>query len=73
MNRTSDLSAFETNGLAPSNANNENIKKGADRSQQSAVGTPDYLAPEILLGSKHGENIIYIGIVFSFFLLTIAG
>lgn len=54
MNRTSDLSGFEINEFAPSNANNENIKKGADRSQQSAVGTPDYLAPEILLGSKHG-------------------
>ncbi|KAL8130848.1 hypothetical protein AgCh_006964 [Apium graveolens] len=54
MNRTSDLSGFETNGLAPTNANSDKIKKGADRSQQSAVGTPDYLAPEILLGSKHG-------------------
>lgn len=66
MNRTSDLSGFETSGFAPSNANNENIKIGADRSQQSAVGTPDYLAPEILLGSKHGENVIYFVIIINF-------
>jgi serine/threonine protein kinase len=24
------------------------------RKQRSAVGTPDYLAPEILLGTSHG-------------------
>ncbi|XP_017247652.1 probable serine/threonine protein kinase IRE4 isoform X2 [Daucus carota subsp. sativus] len=55
MNRTNDLSGYETNEYAPLKANNENSKKGAeDRSQQSAVGTPDYLAPEFLLGSKHG-------------------
>jgi serine/threonine protein kinase len=25
------------------------------RQQRSAVGTPDYLAPEILLGNSHGK------------------
>lgn len=25
------------------------------RQQRSAVGTPDYLAPEILLGNSHGN------------------
>jgi len=25
------------------------------RQQRSAVGTPDYLAPEILLGTSHGK------------------
>jgi len=26
------------------------------RQQRSAVGTPDYLAPEILLGNSHGNS-----------------
>lgn len=29
------------------------------RQQRSAVGTPDYLAPEILLGTSHGTFILY--------------
>ncbi|RWR72347.1 putative serine/threonine protein kinase IRE4 isoform X1 [Cinnamomum micranthum f. kanehirae] len=32
----------------------EYTHKSDDRSQESAVGTPDYLAPEILLGTEHG-------------------
>ena len=33
--------------------------------KQSAVGTPDYLAPEILLGREHGTQILHTE-VFSF-------
>lgn len=29
------------------------------RQKHSVVGTPDYLAPEILLGMGHGSNSIY--------------
>jgi serine/threonine protein kinase len=28
------------------------------RQQRSAVGTPDYLAPEILLGTSHGKSFL---------------
>lgn len=28
------------------------------RAHRSAVGTPDYLAPEILLGTEHGLHIL---------------
>lgn len=60
MNRTTDLSGFEANGITFSDANNQRNQERLDRSQHSAVGTPDYLAPEILLGRKHGENTILI-------------
>lgn len=29
------------------------------RQQRSAVGTPDYLAPEILLGTSHGNFLVF--------------
>lgn len=32
----------------------EQTQKREQRQKQSAVGTPDYLAPEILLGMGHG-------------------
>lgn len=66
MNRTSDLSGFEANGITLLDANNQTNQERVDRSRQSAVGTPDYLAPEILLGSKHGENTIYIEVCFEY-------
>ncbi|KAJ8762244.1 hypothetical protein K2173_007400 [Erythroxylum novogranatense] len=54
INSTMDLSGSETKGdisldvLTPCSQHSEN------RNQHSAVGTPDYLAPEILLGTEHG-------------------
>ncbi|XP_010540353.1 PREDICTED: probable serine/threonine protein kinase IRE4 isoform X2 [Tarenaya hassleriana] len=55
INNTIDLSGHETDAAPMSGAHNLH-KKQADgrRSRQSAVGTPDYLAPEILLGTEHG-------------------
>lgn len=32
--------------------------QGERRKKRSAVGTPDYLAPEILLGTGHGMSIL---------------
>ncbi|XP_058069080.1 probable serine/threonine protein kinase IRE4 isoform X2 [Magnolia sinica] len=59
INSTVDLSASGTNGAALLDAQNlhtslENTRQEEERSRQSAVGTPDYLAPEILLGTEHG-------------------
>lgn len=50
-----DLSGPKTDGTTP-DANNQHVRQTDDRRQHSAVGTPDYLAPEILLGTEHGLN-----------------
>ncbi|KAK9271012.1 hypothetical protein L1049_026600 [Liquidambar formosana] len=54
INSTVDLSGLETNGTTSVDTHNPDPRQTEDRSQQSAVGTPDYLAPEILLGTGHG-------------------
>ncbi|KAF8406405.1 hypothetical protein HHK36_008492 [Tetracentron sinense] len=59
VNSTVDLSGSEINNVTLSDAQDlhtsfENTQQIEDRSRQSAVGTPDYLAPEILLGTEHG-------------------
>lgn len=41
----------------------EYAKQRERRQQQSAVGTPDYLAPEILLGTGHGEFDVAINLI----------
>lgn len=48
-----DLSGPQTNGTTP-DAHDPHAQQTDDRRQHSAVGTPDYLAPEILLGTEHG-------------------
>lgn len=53
INSTMDLSGPQTNGTTP-DAHNPHAQQTDDRRQHSAVGTPDYLAPEILLGTEHG-------------------
>lgn len=53
MNSTGDLPGPETDGMTLL-AHGQDTQKFEDRSQRSAVGTPDYLAPEILLGTEHG-------------------
>ncbi|KAL5981569.1 hypothetical protein ACLOJK_015631 [Asimina triloba] len=58
MNSTADLSTHRTTGVANFDAQNlptsvEHAHQ-EERTRQSAVGTPDYLAPEILLGTEHG-------------------
>ncbi|KAK1415361.1 hypothetical protein QVD17_31142 [Tagetes erecta] len=53
INSTEDLSGTSGNG-APSYGENEVTTENGQK--QSVVGTPDYLAPEILLGVGHGAT-----------------
>lgn len=68
MNSTGDLPGPETDGMTLLDAHGQDTQKFEDRSQRSAVGTPDYLAPEILLGTEHGlyftQN-LHLGIILS--------
>jgi serine/threonine protein kinase len=57
INSTDDLSAPSsfTNGfLGDDEPKPQHVSKREARQQQGVVGTPDYLAPEILLGMGHG-------------------
>ncbi|XP_022038790.1 probable serine/threonine protein kinase IRE4 isoform X1 [Helianthus annuus] len=54
MNRTSDLTRPESNEGVVSNGHHLENEWSVDKRERSAVGTPDYLAPEILLGTEHG-------------------
>ena len=58
INSTDDLSG-PTNGIAMMQESmfdncTEPVIPRECRKERSAVGTPDYLAPEILLGTEHG-------------------
>ncbi|KAJ0024658.1 hypothetical protein Pint_08928 [Pistacia integerrima] len=54
INNTIDLSGPGTDGTMSLDSHNPDGQQTEDRNQNSAVGTPDYLAPEILLGTEHG-------------------
>ncbi|XP_057973056.1 probable serine/threonine protein kinase IRE4 isoform X8 [Malania oleifera] len=54
INSTVDLSGPEINGSTLFGAHSPHTNRMEDETKQSAVGTPDYLAPEILLGTAHG-------------------
>ncbi|CAK9142824.1 unnamed protein product [Ilex paraguariensis] len=54
MNSTDDLSGSEANEITLSDTDSPLNPHRVNRSRRSAVGTPDYLAPEILLGTEHG-------------------
>ncbi|PIA50070.1 hypothetical protein AQUCO_01300657v1 [Aquilegia coerulea] len=61
INSTDDLSGPTVSGAAflgeeGSKTTPEQTQKREQRQKQSAVGTPDYLAPEILLGMGHGAT-----------------
>ncbi|KAG5117997.1 hypothetical protein JHK82_032417 [Glycine max] len=59
INSTDDLSApsFSDNGfLGDDEPKSRHSSKREERQKQSVVGTPDYLAPEILLGMGHGAT-----------------
>ncbi|KAI0529428.1 hypothetical protein KFK09_001977 [Dendrobium nobile] len=62
INSTDDLSGPDVSGAvildpAPTpTPTSQRAEKREQRRKQSAVGTPDYLAPEILLGMAHGPN-----------------
>ena len=56
MNSTGDLAGPETEGI---DACGQHSEQTENSSQRSAVGTPDYLAPEILLGTEHGLDATY--------------
>lgn len=54
MNSTGDLPRPESNEVTVSNGQPLDHEWSVDTRDCSAVGTPDYLAPEILLGTEHG-------------------
>ncbi|PIA55663.1 hypothetical protein AQUCO_00700166v1 [Aquilegia coerulea] len=59
INSTVNLSGSEANSTSLGEPDDlhlsfEQPQQIEERTQQSAVGTPDYLAPEILLGTEHG-------------------
>ncbi|KAK1322930.1 Serine/threonine-protein kinase AtPK1/AtPK6 [Acorus calamus] len=59
INSAADLSGSQSNGSILQDAHNmqhsfEDTHKSEKTGHRSAVGTPDYLAPEILLGTEHG-------------------
>lgn len=63
INSTDDLSGpaacetlFSNGDLNNSQNNCEHSQPKEHRQKRSAVGTPDYLAPEILLGTGHGSS-----------------
>ncbi|CAI9294694.1 unnamed protein product [Lactuca saligna] len=57
INSTEDLSGGASeNRTSIYGENDVNSKPGRERQKQSVVGTPDYLAPEILLGVGHGAT-----------------
>ncbi|XP_062212200.1 probable serine/threonine protein kinase IREH1 isoform X2 [Phragmites australis] len=62
INSTDDLSAPAVSGSSfygddePQMSELEQMDHRARRQNRSAVGTPDYLAPEILLGTGHGTS-----------------
>ncbi|XP_072990778.1 probable serine/threonine protein kinase IREH1 [Typha latifolia] len=62
INSTDDLSGPAVSGTSlygddePQLPESENLDQQERRKKRSAVGTPDYLAPEILLGTGHGAS-----------------
>ncbi|XP_022995268.1 probable serine/threonine protein kinase IRE isoform X1 [Cucurbita maxima] len=57
INSTDDFSGPSINGTVPLGDNgpiSQSLSKREHRQKHSVVGTPDYLAPEILLGMGHG-------------------
>jgi len=60
INSTDDLSAPSFSAILEDNDKPKprHSSKREDRQRQSVVGTPDYLAPEILLGMGHGLQFI---------------
>ncbi|XP_059279154.1 probable serine/threonine protein kinase IRE4 [Lycium ferocissimum] len=55
MNSTDDLSGPDTKDAVLPDVGSQQDPDISGKSQRSAVGTPDYLAPEILLGTEHGS------------------
>ena len=61
MNSTDDLSGppdSSTGFFGDDEPKSETSSKREQRQKQAVVGTPDYLAPEILLGMGHGSQFI---------------
>lgn len=64
INSTDDLSGPDVSSALvgdnqPTDAE-QRAHKRQQRQKQTAVGTPDYLAPEILLGMSHGMYASYV-------------
>lgn len=70
INNTIDLSGPESDASPRKSSRHFQKSKEEERIRHSAVGTPDYLAPEILLGTEHGmHTTLNVGqeIIFTFF------
>jgi len=69
INSTDDLSGPAVSGTSMMDDDESQLlapeHQQERREKRSAVGTPDYLAPEILLGTGHGVYICYL--LFSMF------
>lgn len=65
IDSTDDLSGPDISGsgllddYALEASNVQRMQKRKERQKQTVVGTPDYLAPEILLGMQHGKQHFY--------------
>lgn len=65
INSTDDLSGPDVSSVLvgdhqPTTDAEQREQKRQQRQRQTAVGTPDYLAPEILLGMTHGSSSIVV-------------
>ncbi|CAN8270243.1 unnamed protein product [Cochlearia groenlandica] len=56
INSTDDLSGPAVSGTSLLDEDESRLPASEMRKKRSAVGTPDYLAPEILLGTGHGAT-----------------
>ncbi|KAI3782476.1 hypothetical protein L2E82_12523 [Cichorium intybus] len=71
INSTDDLTRPYSKQVNVSNGQSVDQEWSVDRRERSTVGTPDYLAPEILLGTEHGYAADWWSVgVFLFELLT---
>lgn len=67
INSTDDLSGPCSSGILlpngetglPQIGSGQQAQLREKRQKHSAIGTPDYLAPEILLGTGHGMQLTY--------------
>ena len=66
INSTDDLSVPLVSGsgfLDDDELKSQSSSKSEKRQKHPVVGTPDYLAPEILLGMGHGSQLSFVTLI----------
>jgi serine/threonine protein kinase len=66
INSTDDLSVPLVSGsgfLDDDELKSQSSSKSEERQKHPVVGTPDYLAPEILLGMGHGSQLSFVTLI----------